>query len=105
MKSRGSLCSGKPAKSTTNSSSCAAASSSSERWLRRWASEAGRVRRAWGGCIDVVWAETKASEAMVEAKASEAGGPARRHGRGRRIWVRRHGQNRIRACGRRAEQR
>jgi hypothetical protein len=36
------------------------------------------VRRAWGGCLDVVWAETKTSEAMVEAKASEAGGHRRR---------------------------
>jgi hypothetical protein len=47
MKIRGSLRSGKPAKSPTNLSSCAAASSPSECRLRRWASEAGRVRRAW----------------------------------------------------------
>jgi hypothetical protein len=47
MKSRGSLRSGKPAKSPTNLSSCAAASSPSECRLRRWALEAGRVRRAW----------------------------------------------------------
>jgi hypothetical protein len=78
MKSRGSLRSGKPAKSPTNSSSCAAASSSSGRRLWRWASEAGRVHRAWGRCVNVVWAETKTSEAMVEAKAREAGGHRRR---------------------------